>query len=229
MDKIQVFIADDHRMMREGLSLLLNSQPDIEVVGEAFDRDEIQQSIKSLHPSVMLLDTSLIQAAKIKSIAALHKIAPKTKIIMLSNQTRDEFVHKALNEGARGFIVKQAPSSDIVNAIHQVMYGHYYLSSTIQNRVIETYLEGARTKPRGKKNGRDKYAGFNQLSDREKEVFYLLLDGHSSREISQSLNISPKTADKHRSSIFKKTSVDNSTQLLHFAIDLELTPTSHVV
>ena len=169
----------------------------------------------------------MVQSDKIKSIAALHKTAPKTKIIMLSSQTSGECVHRALNDGACGFIVKQAPSSDVVNAIHQVMDGHYYLSSSIQNRVIETYLEGARTKPR-KGKGHDKYSGFNQLSDREKEVFYLLLDGHSSREISTSLNISPKTADKHRSSIFKKTGVENSTQLLHYAIDRDIVPTPHL-
>lgn len=229
MNRTEVFIADDQRMMREGLSLLLDSQPDIQVVGEAFNRDAILEGIQNLKPDILLLDTTLIQTGEIQSISSLQKLAPETKVIMLSSQSRDEYVHCALNNGALGFISKQAPSSEITDAIHYVMHGHYFLSPAILNRVIETYLEGTRTKPRGRNSNRDKYSGFNQLSEREKEVFYLLLEGHSSREISQRLSISPKTADKHRTNIYKKTGVENSTQLLHFAINLNLTRTSFAV
>ena len=229
MNVISVFIADDHRMMREGLSLLLNGQPDIKIVGEAFKKEIIQESIQNLKPDILLLDTALMQSREVRSIAALNKLSTATKIIMISSQNRDACVHRALNDGARGFIVKQAASSEVVNAIRQVMYGHYYLSPIILNRVIETYLEGTRTKPRGRNHAHNKYIGFNQLSEREKEVFYLLLEGISSKEISQQLDISPKTADKHRTSIYKKTGVDNSTQLLHYAINLEIAPTAHVV
>jgi len=229
MNRIEVFIADDQRMMREGLSLLLDSQLDIQIVGEAFSRDAIQKGIKNLKPDILLLDTALIQTGEIQSISSLHKFAPETKVIMLSSPSCDEYVHCALNDGALGFISKQAPSSEITDAIHHVMHGHYFLSPSILNRVIETYLEGTRTKPRGRNTNRDKYFGFNQLSVREKEVFYLLLEGHSSREISQRLNISPKTADKHRTNIYKKTGIDNSTQLLHYALNLNLTRTSYAV
>ncbi len=148
---------------------------------------------------------------------------------MLANQCVDEAVHSALNSGVRGFIVKQAASADVATAIRQVMDGHYYLSPAILNRVIETYCEGTRTKPRGRRRDHNKYAGYNQLSVREKEVFQLLLAGLSSREISQNLSISSKTADKHRASIFKKTGVENSTQLLHYAIRLQLKPVAHAI
>ena len=228
MDKIQVFIADNHKMMREGLSLLLSKQPEFKVVGEAFKRDAILESLKNLKPDVMLLDPDLVDLYEVHTIAALHETAPETKIIMLSNQDQDECVHRALKDGAHGYIVKQSPSSEVADAIRQVMAGNYYLSQKIQNRVIATYLEGKRTKPRGDDTEHSKYDGYNQLSEREKEVFTLLLEGHSSREISQLLEISPKTADKHRTSIFKKTGVENSTQLLHFAIRLKLRPTPHV-
>ena len=229
MEKIQVFIADDHKMMREGLSLLLNSQPDIEVIGEAFSNERIKESVQNLKPDILLLDTALTQECEIKPITSLQDISPKTKIIMLSNQNLDQCVHRALNEGARGFIVKQAASAEVATAIRQVMDGYYYLSPIVQNRVIETYLEGTRTKPRGKRQGHNIYTGFNQLSEREKEVFQLLLDGQGSREISKLLNISSKTADKHRTSIFKKTGVENATQLLHYAIRLKLIPTSQAI
>lgn len=229
MDKIQVFIADDHRMMREGLSLLLNSQPDIEVIGEAFDPEVIKKSLQNLKPDILLLDTALIQTLEIRSIVAFINSAPETKTIMMSSQSRDECVHQALNDGARGFIVKQAAGSEVANAIRQVMYGHYYLSPVIMSRIIETYLEGTRTKPRGRNKGHNKYFGFNQLSEREKEVFHLLLEGRSSKEISLILNISPKTADKHRTSVYKKTSVENSTQLLHYAISLDIISTSQAI
>ena len=124
MDKIRVYIADDQRMLREGLSLLLNSQADIEVVGEAFKLDMINESMQNLKPDILLLDTALVQTREVKFITTLNKISTTAKIIMLSSQTQDECVHRALNEGARGFIVKQAPSSEVVNAIRQVMAGH---------------------------------------------------------------------------------------------------------
>ena len=226
MNKIQVFIADDHKMMREGLSLLLNNQPDIEVVGEAFKRDAILEGLHDLTPDILLLDTTLMQPNEVRSIASLRNSAPEIRIIMLSNQSEDDCVHRALNEGARGFIVKQAASSEVADAIRLVMKGHFFLSPVVQNMVIETYIEGSRTKPRGNTKDHNIYAGFNQLSEREKEVFTLLLEGHGNREISQLLSISPKTADKHRISIFKKTGVENATQLLHYAIRLKLHTTS---
>ena len=229
MEMIRVLIADDQRMLREGLSLLLNSQADIEVVGEAFTQDVILENMQNLKPDILLLDTALLQLSEVKSITAINKTSTATKIIMLSSESLDECVHRALNEGARGFIVKQAPSSEVVNAIRQVMSGHYFLSPAIKDRVIETYLEGTRTKPRGRIKKHNNYAGFNQLSERENELFYLLLEGLSSREISQRLKISSKTADKHRTSIFKKTGVENSTQLLHYAIRLKLMRTSQAI
>ena len=222
MKKIRVIIADDQTMIREGLSLLLNSQPDIEVVGELFDRDKIEESVQSLKPEVLLLDSSLVQPHDVQSITALHQSSPETKIIMLSDQNQDDGVHSALKSGVSGFIVKQAASSDVAVAIRQVMKGNYYLCPIVLNQVIETYLEGTRTKPRGRIKEHDKFAGFNQLSEREKEVFQLVLAGLSSRDISQQLKISSKTADKHRARIFKKTGVKNSTQLLHYAIRLGL-------
>ena len=226
MSKIHVFIADDHKMMREGLSLLLNNQSEFKVVGESSKLDDIVESLENLQPDVLLLDPDMVDLYEVRSIAALHETAPDTKIILLSNQCKDEYVHRALNDGAHGYLVKQSPSSEISEAIHQVMAGNYYLSPAIRNRVIETYIEGSRTKPRGVKKDQNIYKGYNQLSEREKEVFTLLLDGHSSREISQLLEISPKTADKHRTSIFKKTGVENATQLLRYAIRLKLIPPS---
>jgi len=221
-NKVEVFIADDKRLMREGLALLLNGESAIRVVGEAFRCDEIQNGIEALKPDILLLDMALVESGEVPSIEGLHSFSPQTRIIMLSSESRDEHVHFALNEGALGFIAKQSPSSEIINAINLVMNGHYFLSPPIMNRVIETYLEGTRTKPRGSNSNLHMYEGFNHLSDREKEVFYLLLDGLSSKEISRKLEISPKTADKHRSNIYRKVGVENSTQLLHYAMKLQL-------
>ena len=224
MGKIRVFIADDQDMMREGLSLLLNNQPDLEVVGETFQRDMVEKGMQTLKPDVLLLDIVLVQKHDVGSIASLQKSSPETKIIIMANQGVDESVHRSLKSGVRGYIVKQAASAEVAVAISRVMAGHYYLRAVIMDRVIETYLEGTRTKPRGRNRDDNKYSGYNQLSDREKEIFQLLLAGLSSREISQNLNFSTKTADKHRASILKKTGVANSTQLLHYAIKLGLSP-----
>ena len=229
MEITNVFVADDHRMLREGLSIFLNSHPDIKVVGESFRGAEIEKCLQDAPPDVLLLDTALVQSGEIESVHSLHKMAPDTKIIMVSSHDRDECVHETLNDGAVGFIIKQARSQEIVEAIQQVMRGHYYLSPTIQNMVIATYLEGTRTKPRHQNKRHDKYAGYNRLSTREAEVFKLLLEGLSRKEISQKLEINPKTTDKHRASIFRKTGVENTTQLLHYALELKLLPESKAI
>ncbi len=215
-------------MMREGLSLLLEAEERFVVVGEDFHRAAIERGVEQLRPDILLLDTSLMESGEIVSVASLQELSPETRIIMLASLAWDESVHRFMNEGACGYISKQAPSSEIPKAIIQVMDGNYYLSPQILNRVVETYLEGTRTKPRGRNEDNHKYLGYNQLSEREREVFYLLLEGKSRKEISEELNISPKTADKHRANIYRKTRVENATQLLHYAMDLNLTRSSLV-
>lgn len=222
MNKIRVLIGDDQAMLREGLAILLNNESDIEVLEEPFSLDNFAEVLRETSPDVLLIDLDLLASKKL-NLDELRELSPTTRIIILSSMDLDEYVHKTLNEGALGFISKQAPSSEVAEAIQRVNGGHYYLSPPILTRVIQTYLEGTRTKPRGDKDN-NKYLGYNKLSDREKEVFKLLLEGQSSRQISEDLDISPKTVDKHRASIFTKTGVENTTQLLHYAIDLELLP-----
>jgi len=222
MTPFKVFIVDDHHMMREGLVLLLENESDIEVVGEADNEEELNRQLALILPDILLLNSSLLYSFEVPSLAPLLAISPETKVIVLSSLSADENVHQLLNDGAHGYIVKQAESAEIVEAMHKVMRGNYFLSPPVMDLVIQTYLEGTRTKPRGESPEENPYDGFNKLSKREKEVFDLLIEGLNSREISEKLSISPKTADKHRSSIYGKVGVENSTQLLHYAFNLNL-------
>ncbi len=208
---IRIVLADDHTLLREGLNLLLQSQPDMDVVGEANDGVEALQQVRSTRPDVLLLDVSMPRNSGMETIELVLQNVPETRIIMLSRYEKEAYVHQALNAGALGYVVKGAPSTELLEAIRTVARGDYYLSSGVQNSVITKYLESSRAHP-GKNDA------FSQLSDREKQVFHLLVQGNSSSQIGDILCISSKTVDKHRANLSKKIGIDNPVKMVQYAI-----------
>ena len=219
MSIIRVVIADDHTMLREGLRLLLNSQTDIDVVGEATDGVNAVELVRSLKPDIILLDIAMPKLNGLEAISLLHDVSEKTRVIMLSSHGKEAYVHQALNQGAFGYIVKGAPSTEVISAIRMVNKSQYYLSPDVQTQLIETYKSSGEPSAR-QTNNTPEYNGYTQLSDREKQVFHLLIEGSSSIQIAELLCISSKTVDKHRASIYQKISVDNPIQMLHYAVKI---------
>ena len=145
------------------------------------------------------------------TIELIRQVAPETQIIILSRYEKEAYVHQALNAGALGYVVKGAPSSELLDAIRAVAQGKFYLSSEVHESVISSYLESTRDSSR-------KNNAFSQLSDREKQVFNLLVQGNSSNQIGEILCISSKTVDKHRANLSKKIGIDNPVKMVQYAI-----------
>jgi two-component system response regulator NreC len=211
MKPIRVLIADDHAMIREGLRQLLEVQADIEVVGEATDGAEALERCRTLRPDVALLDIAMPRMTGVESISLIKQASPNTEVVILSMYEKEAYVHQAIKAGALGYVLKAASSTHLLAAIRRANSGEFYLSPKVRNDVMESYLEGHReeTKPKG---------GYELLSDRERQVFLLLVEGNTTNQISDILCVSPKTAEKHRANIIKKIGISQPVKMVQYAI-----------
>ncbi len=211
MKPIRVLIADDHAMIREGLRQLLEVQADIEVVGEATDGVEALERCRALRPDVALLDIAMPRMTGVESISLIKQASPNTEVVILSMYEKEAYVHQALKAGARGYVLKAASSTYLLAAIRRASSGEFYLSPKVRNDVMESYLKGQREEPQPK-------GGYELLSDRERQVFLLLVEGNTTNQISEILCVSPKTAEKHRANIIKKIGINQPVKMVQYAI-----------
>ena len=212
MSSIRVAVADDHNILREGLCLLLNKQDFIDVVAEASDGNQAIEIVRLHHPDVLLMDIAMPGINGLEAIEVVKGVSPETRIVILSRYEKDAYVHQALDAGAIGYVVKGDPSDELIEAIKCAAKGKYFLSSQVQADVIGSFVKNhKKDKPKPRN-------GYNQLSDREKQVFSLLIEGNSSNTIADVLCISSKTVDKHRANIAKKIGIDNPVKMVQYAI-----------
>jgi len=210
MSRTRLLIADDHGIMREGLRMLLASQPDMEVVGEAVDGIDAMEKARRLKPEVIVLDIAMPRMNGLDAISLLKNCSPDSKVVILSSYEKEAFIHEALKAGVHAYVIKGAPSRELLEAIRAATSGRTYLSDQVQNEVIRKYL----------KNNRQKTVvpGYEALSEREQQVFRLLIEGNSGQQIADLLCISSKTVDKHRAAIVRKTGLDNPAKMVKYAI-----------
>ena len=211
MKPIRVLIADDHDMVRTGLRLLLETEDDIEVVGEAKDGFEALEMTKQLHPDVAVLDVAMPRAGGLEVIGLLQKALSEVKIVILSMYSKESFAHEALQAGAYAYVLKGAPSDDLLEAIRRAYRNQYFFSDEVHSKVIASYVN---------RQQKDKVqtTGYHQLSDREKQVFRLLVEGNSTAQVSGILCVSIKTAEKHRTNINKKLGISNPVEMVKYAV-----------
>ena len=210
--KHRIVIADDHTILRDGLKVLLHTSTDCTVVGEAANGLEAIRCVEKTVPDILLIDISMPKMTGMDAIREIKKRCPWTKIIVLTVHDDEEFIAKCLDAGANGYILKDATQSELIDGIQVVLSGKPYLSPSVSQRVINSYLEGQ------KKILQTKTA-LQSLSQREREILKLIAEGNKNRDIADLLFISVRTVEKHRANLMKKLHMRTVPELTAFAIE----------
>ena len=199
---IRIVLADDHAVVRSGLRMLLDAEPDFEVVGEAGDVDSARRYVRGHHPTVLVLDLNMPGGSSLEAIPAIRAECPDTQIVVLTMQEEPAFARQALSAGASGYVLKEAADSELVEAIRRAAANETYLNPALGARI-------AREPPPGPPD---------DLSDREVEVLRLIALGHTNSEIAQQLYLSVRTVETHRSHIQQKLGVSSRAELVRYAL-----------
>ena len=212
---VTVLLADDHTIVLQGLAKLLEGEPNIRVVGEAHNGREAVNKVEELKPDVIVMDIAMPILNGIEATRQIKKIRPQSKVIILSMHSHDRFINELFSLGASGYLLKDSTGQDIIRAIQAAVRGDTYLSPSISRRVIENYVSL-------KKNKSSQEELYSQLSNREREVFQMIAEGRSTKEIADILCVSQSTVKSHRANILEKLQIENLSQLIQFAISLNL-------
>jgi DNA-binding NarL/FixJ family response regulator len=210
-DKKRVVIVEDHAILRQGLRSLLDSQEDLEVVGEAEDGLEAVRCIEKNMPDLVLLDLNMPKMDGISVIKETKSNCPGTKIIALTQHKKEEYILEAFRSGAAGYCLKSSPYDELLTAINAVLENKMYVSPEISGKVLEGYIEG-------QKKIREK-SSWDTLTQREREVLKLVGEGYKNKEIADYLCISVKTIEKHRANIMQKLDLHTASALTAYAVD----------
>jgi Response regulator containing a CheY-like receiver domain and an HTH DNA-binding domain len=202
-DKIKIYLADDHKMLRESLNILLGQEEDIEVVGEAEDGLTVEDGIRNTPADILILDISMPKRSGLDVAKNLVKQYPDLKIIILTMHKSEEILAEAFENGAKGYVLKENAFEELIKAIHTVRDGKEYVSAELAPTLLHGFLSNER---RG-----------SDLSVREREILKLLAEGYSNKEISEMLVISIKTVETHRANIMRKNNFKNITELVLYA------------
>ena len=207
--KTRVLLADDHVVVRSGLKLVLDSEPDIEVVAEADDGAEAVRKALAEDIDLAILDVSMPRFTGLQAATELHKRRPSLRVLMLSMHDDEQYFFAALKAGASGYVLKTVADRDLVEAVRATMRGEPFLYPAAVTAIFKDYLQRA---------GRGEETPDDPLTPRELEVIKLIAEAHTSDEIAAMLVISTKTVERHRANILEKLGMRNRVELTHYAI-----------
>jgi two-component system, NarL family, response regulator NreC len=207
---IKILLVDDHAVVRMGLTMLLNTDPDLQVIGEASEGNEGIKKTLALNPDVVVMDLSMPHGKDgLSATSELKKQMPNVNILILTMHDDEEYLFRAIQAGASGCILKSAPHDELIFAIQSVSRGNAYLHPSATKRLMEEYLGNI------KQGNSDT---FNLLSDREKEVLTLIAKGFSNKEIAEQLVISVKTVETHKGNLAEKLQMKTRPELVEYAL-----------
>ena len=207
---IRALLADDHALMREGLRALLDATSDIEVVGEVRTGREAERQVVLLNPDVVLMDIAMPDLNGIEAARLIHAKSPAVRIMMLSMHATAEYVYRAFEAGACGYLLKEVAAEEVITAVRTVHGGGRYLSPALAESVPDPAIGYAR-------------GPVDRLSTRERQVLQLVVEGRTSNEIAGMINLSPKSVDTYRSRLMLKLGVRDLPSLVKFALEHGLT------
>lgn len=208
--QIRILLADDHNVMRRGLRLLLESQPEFCVVGEAADGRQAVEQAERTKPDVAVLDIAMPRLSGTEAAQRIGEMLPSTAIVMLSMHSDEGYVLRALKAGAKGYLLKDSAEGDLIEAIKSVSEGKTFFSPSITKMLVEDYVLAIRT--RGVEDS------YELLTSREREILQLLAEGASNRGIAASLNLSTYTIETHRRNVLEKLQLHSLAELTLYAV-----------
>jgi DNA-binding NarL/FixJ family response regulator len=207
----RLLIADDHAIMRDGLSALLNAEADLEVIGTTADGASAIAAAREFMPDVILMDISMPGTGGVEAIRYIKRKSPEIGIVVLTFHKEEHFVRSALDAGADGYVLKDESKSELIAAIRCVHGGQNFLSPGISDRVVAGFLQGSSKKNRGD-------VLWTDLTPREREVLKLIAEGFRTRDIAVHLSLSPKTIEKHRANLMRKLDLHSVSAVTAYAI-----------
>jgi two-component system response regulator NreC len=213
MDKIRILLVDDHTILRDGIRLLLESEPDMTVVGEAEDGRTAVKLTCQLKPDVVLMDIAMPLLNGLEATRQIKHDCPHAKVLILTMHENEEYIRQALASGAMGYILKDAAARELLNAIHAVHRGEAILSPAVTRLVVENYLRWGDIQMD---------SSTNRLSPREREVLQLIAEGYSNKQIAEILCISIKTVQAHRMNLMSKLDLHDRAELIKYAIQRKI-------
>jgi two-component system response regulator NreC len=210
MRKIRIALADDHKLMRSGLRVLLEQQPDLTVVGEASDGREAVALVASQRPDVLVMDIGMPSLNGIEAAAQITQSNPEAAIVMLSMHSDESYVLRALKAGAKGYLLKDSAEADLIRAVRAVAEGKSFFSPAVSKVLLDDYVRKL------KRSGTED--PYDLLTPREREVLQLVAEGKSNKEVAQLLNLSVYTVETHRSNIMEKLNLHGVPELILYAV-----------
>jgi DNA-binding NarL/FixJ family response regulator len=207
---VRILLADDHGIVRQGLRSVLSRDPSFEIIGEASNGREAVQLADSLNPNIVIIDIVMPELSGIEATAQIVKRNPTVCVIVLSMHSDETYLLRALNAGAKGYLLKDAAEVDLVRAVHSVSRGKPFFSPEITQALLEDYVRFLQ-----QRNLQDSY---ELLTDREKEVLQLLAHGKSNKEVATALDLSTTTIESHRNSLMKKLNLHNTAEIVLYAV-----------
>ena len=217
MTGIKLMLVDDHSIVRDGIRLLLEQADGLEIIDEANDGEEALDKLKAHQPDLVLMDISLPGMSGIQTTQVISRLYKGVRVLMLSMHNNEDYILRSVEAGAYGYILKDSSSDEMIKAIRTIASGEKYYSSPVASIILSGYMQQLK---KGDKHSRAERQ--SKLSNKEKEILQFLVDGMSSREIAEKLQLSVRTVDNHRANMMRRLQVRNAAELVRMAVEDKL-------